>query len=70
MRVRERTEELAWRILPWSRKSLKDKAEIQLRETISGFRRLWKNCTRPANVIQQERLSALGKMAGGRRTRH
>jgi PAS domain S-box-containing protein len=67
MRVRERTEELAWTNFALeSEISERRSAEVQLRETNQRLQKALEEL--PAthqHVIQQERLSALGKMAGG-----
>jgi PAS domain S-box-containing protein len=67
MRVRERTEELAWTNLALeSEISERRRAEIQLRDTNQRLQKALEEL--PAaqqQVIQQERLRALAKMAGG-----
>jgi PAS domain S-box-containing protein len=67
MRVRERTEELAWANLALeSEISEKRRAEIQLRETNQRLQKTLEELhATQQHVIQQERLRALGKMAGG-----
>jgi PAS domain S-box-containing protein len=67
MRVRERTEELAWANLALeSEISETRRAEIQLRETNQRLQKALEELhATQQHVIQQERLSALGKMAGG-----
>jgi PAS domain S-box-containing protein len=67
MRVRERTEELAWANLALeSEISERRRAEIQLRETNQRLQAALEELhATQQQVIQQERLSALGKMAGG-----
>ncbi len=67
MRVRERTEELAWANLALeSEISERRRAEIQLRETNQRLQKaLEESHATQQQVIQQERLRALGKMAGG-----
>jgi PAS domain S-box-containing protein len=67
MRVRERTEELAWANLALeSEISERRRAEIQLREANQRLQKALEEL--PATqkqMIQQERLRALGKLAGG-----
>ena len=67
MRVRERTEELAWANLALeSEISERRRAEIQLRETNQRLQKALEELhATQQQVIQQERLRALGKMAGG-----
>jgi PAS domain S-box-containing protein len=67
MRVRERTEELAWANLALeSEISERRRAEIQLRETNQRLQTALEELhATQQQVIQQERLRALGKMAGG-----
>jgi signal transduction histidine kinase len=67
MRVRERTEELAWANLALeSEISERRRAEIQLRETNQRLQKALEELhATQQRVIQQERLSALGEMAGG-----
>ncbi len=67
MRVRERTEELAWANLALeSEISERRRAEIQLRETNQRLQKTLEELhATQQQVIQQERLRALGKMAGG-----
>jgi signal transduction histidine kinase/ActR/RegA family two-component response regulator len=67
MRVRERTEELAWANLALeSEISERRRAEIQLRETNQRLQKALEELhATQQHVIQQERLHALGKMAGG-----
>ena len=67
MRVRERTEELAWANLALeSEISEKRRAEVQLRETNERLQKALEELrATQQHVIQQERLRALGKMAGG-----
>jgi PAS domain S-box-containing protein len=67
MRVRERTEELAWANLALeSEISERRRAEIQLRETNQRLQKALEELhATQQEVIQQERLRALGKMAGG-----
>ena len=66
-RVRERTEELAWANLALeSEISERRRAEVQLRETNQRLQRALEELhATQQQVIQQERLRALGKMAGG-----
>jgi PAS domain S-box-containing protein len=66
-RVRERTEELAWANLALeSEISERRRAEIQLREANQRLQRALEELhATQQQVIQQERLRALGKMAGG-----
>jgi signal transduction histidine kinase len=67
MRVRERTEELAWANLALeSEISERRRAEVQLRETNQRLQKALEELhATQRQVIQQERLRALGKMAGG-----
>jgi two-component system, cell cycle sensor histidine kinase and response regulator CckA len=67
IRVRERTEELAWANLALeSEISEKRRAEVQLRETNERLQKALEELrATQQQVIQQERLRALGKMAGG-----
>jgi signal transduction histidine kinase len=67
MRVRERTEELAWANLALeSEISERRRAEVQLRETNQRLQKALEELhATQQQVIQQERLRALGKMAGG-----
>ncbi len=67
MRVRERTEELAWANLALeSEIPERRRAEIQLRETNQRLQKTLEGLHATQHqVIQQERLRALGKMAGG-----
>jgi PAS domain S-box-containing protein len=67
MRVRERTEELAWANLALeSEISERRGAEIRLRETNQRLQTALEELhATQQQVIQQERLRALGKMAGG-----
>lgn len=67
MRVHERTEELAWANLALeSEISERRRAEIQLRETNQRLQKAVDELhATQQQVIQQERLRALGKMAGG-----
>jgi signal transduction histidine kinase len=67
MRVRERTEELAWANLALeSEISERRRAEFQLRETNQRLQKALEELhATQRQVIQQERLRALGKMAGG-----
>jgi PAS domain S-box-containing protein len=67
MRVRERTEELAWANLALeSEVSEKRRAEVQLRETNERLQKALEELrATQQQVIQQERHRALGKMAGG-----
>ncbi|MBV8351455.1 MAG: PAS domain-containing protein, partial [Verrucomicrobia bacterium] len=67
MRVRERTEELAWANLALeSEISEKRRAEVQLRETNERLQRALEELrATQQHVIQEERLRALGTMAGG-----
>jgi signal transduction histidine kinase len=66
-RVRERTEELAWANLALeSEISERRRAEVQLRETNQRLQKTLEELhATQQQVIQQERLRALGKMAGG-----
>jgi signal transduction histidine kinase len=66
MRVRERTEELAWANLALeSEISEMRRAEIQIRETNQQLQKTLEELhATQREVIQQERLGALGKMAG------
>jgi PAS domain S-box-containing protein len=66
-RVRERTEELAWANLALeSEISERRRAEVQLRETNQRLQKALEELhATQQQVIQQERLRALGKMAGG-----
>ena len=66
-RVRERTEELAWANLALeSEISEKRRAEVQLRETNERLQKALEELrATQQHVIQEERLRALGKMAGG-----
>ncbi|MEA3206757.1 MAG: hypothetical protein QOG92_2473, partial [Verrucomicrobiota bacterium] len=65
MRVRERTEELAWANLALeSEISEMRRAEIQLRETNQRFQKTLEEIhATQREVVQQERLGALGKLA-------
>jgi signal transduction histidine kinase len=67
MRVRERTEELAWANLALeSEISERRRVEVQLRETNQRLQKALEELhATQQQVIQQERLRALGKMAGG-----
>jgi signal transduction histidine kinase len=66
MRVRERTEELAWTNFALeSELSERRRAEIQLREANQRLQKMAESCATQQQMIQQERLGALGKMAGG-----
>ena len=67
MRVRERTEELAWANLALeSEISERRRAEVQLREANLRLQKALEELhATQQQVIQQERLRALGKMAGG-----
>jgi signal transduction histidine kinase len=67
MRVRERTEELAWANLALeSEISERRRAEVQLREANQRLQKALEELhATQRQVIQQERLRALGKMAGG-----
>jgi signal transduction histidine kinase len=67
MRVRERTEELAWANLALeSEISERRRAELQLRETNQRLQKALEELhATQRQVIQQERLRALGKMARG-----
>ena len=67
MRVRERTEELAWTNLALeSEISERRRAEVQLRDTNQKLQKALEELrATQQRVIQQERLRALGKMAGG-----
>jgi signal transduction histidine kinase len=66
-RVRERTEELAWANLALETEiSERRRAELQLREANQRLQKaLAELHATQQQVIQQERLRALGKMAGG-----
>jgi PAS domain S-box-containing protein len=67
LRVRERTEELAWANLALeSEVSERRRAEIQLRESNQRLQQALKELhDTQQHVIQQERLRALGRMASG-----
>ena len=67
MRVHERTEELAWANLALeSEISERRRAEVQSRETNLRLQKALEELhATQQQVIQQERLRALGKMAGG-----
>jgi PAS domain S-box-containing protein len=67
IRARERTEQLAWTNLALeSEISEKRRAEVQLRETNQKLQRALEELHATGQqVIQQERLRALGKLAGG-----
>jgi PAS domain S-box-containing protein len=67
LRVRERTEELAWANLALeSEVSERRRAEIQLRESNHRLQQALKELhDTQQQVIQQERLRALGRMASG-----
>jgi PAS domain S-box-containing protein len=66
-RVRERTEELAWANLALeSEISERQRAEVQLRESNQRLQRAGEELqATQQQVVQQERLRALGKMASG-----
>ncbi|MBV9491431.1 MAG: response regulator [Verrucomicrobia bacterium] len=67
LRVRERTEELAWANLALeSEVSERRRAEVQLRESNQRLQQALKELhDTQQQVIQQERLRALGRMASG-----
>jgi PAS domain S-box-containing protein len=67
LRVRERTEELAWANLALeSEVSERRRAEIQLRESNQRLQQALKELhDTQQQIIQQERLRALGRMASG-----